>query len=192
MSVRDGFRCAMAVASLAAMTALFAGAGMAGRQQSSTAPTDQTKKPASKSKTGTSGKAASSSKAAGSSTTAGSSKTAKSKSAAASTHATHPASRRPTAQTIRLTSAFKASEQLRPMAQQLASTRSAAAYSGVEGYAHAHPGEGAAAAYLALGHAYMLDHRFADAAGSFRRANASGAALDDYADYLGAQASVQG
>jgi soluble lytic murein transglycosylase len=78
------------------------------------------------------------------------------------------------------------------MAQQLAVTRSASAYSGVEGYARAHPGEGAAAAYLALGHAYMLDHRFADATGMFRRASASGTALDDYADYLGAQAAVQG
>ena len=77
------------------------------------------------------------------------------------------------------------------MAQQLAMTRSAAAYSGVESYARAHPGEGAAAAYLALGHAYMLDHRYADAAETFRRAGASGVALDDYADYLGAQASVQ-
>ena len=56
------------------------------------------------------------------------------------------------------------------MAQQLAATRSAAAYSGVESYAQAHPGEGAAAAYLALGHAYMLDHRYADAAATFRRA----------------------
>ncbi len=77
------------------------------------------------------------------------------------------------------------------MAQQLALTRSAAAYSGVENYARAHPGEGAAAAYLALGHAYMLDHRYADAAATFRRANESGEALDDYADYLGAQASMQ-
>ena len=77
------------------------------------------------------------------------------------------------------------------MAQQLAVTRSPAAYSGVENYARVHPGEGAAAAYLALGHAYMLDHRYADAAETFRRANGSGTALDDYADYLGAQAAVQ-
>jgi soluble lytic murein transglycosylase len=77
------------------------------------------------------------------------------------------------------------------MAQQLAATRSAAAYSGVESYARAHPGEGAAAAYLALGHAYVLDHRYAEAADTFRRAGASGTALDDYADYLGAQASMQ-
>ncbi|MBB5316559.1 transglycosylase SLT domain-containing protein [Tunturibacter empetritectus] len=104
----------------------------------------------------------------------------------------HIVSRKPTAQTIRLTSAFKASELLRPMAQQLAATRSAAAYSGVEAYARQHPGEGAAAAYLALGHAAMLDHRYDDAVHSYRQANVSGTALDDYADYLGAQAAIQG
>ncbi len=98
---------------------------------------------------------------------------------------------KPTPQSIRLTSAFTASAQLRPMAQQLAATRSAAAYAGVQNYAAAHPGEGAAAAYLALGHAYDLDRRFSDATAMFRRASASGHALDDYADYLGAQASLQ-
>jgi soluble lytic murein transglycosylase len=77
------------------------------------------------------------------------------------------------------------------MAQQLAATRSAAAYSGVLNYAKANPGEGAAAAYLALGHAYSLDHRYADAAVNYRLAGTSGEALDDYADYLGAQAAVQ-
>jgi soluble lytic murein transglycosylase len=187
MSARGRFRGGVAVVLFAAMNALFAGAGVAGRAQTSTTATEQTKKPASKSKTATSGKTTSSG-----TKTSGASKSTKGKSAAASkTHGSSTASRRPTAQTIRLTSAFKASEQLRPMAQQLAATRSAAAYSGVEGYARVHPGEGAAAAYLALGHAYMLDHRYADAAGSFRRAGVSGVALDDYADYLGAQASVQ-
>ncbi len=97
---------------------------------------------------------------------------------------------KPTAQSIRLKSAFVASAQLRPMAQQLAATRSVAAYSGVESYARQHPGEAAAAAYLALGHAYMLDRRYSEAAAAFRQGNVSGAALDDYADYLGAQAAV--
>jgi len=97
----------------------------------------------------------------------------------------------PTALSIKLTSAFLASAQLRPMAQQLASTRAVAAYAGVLNYAKAHPGEGAAAAYLSLGHAYMLDHRYTDALANYRQANASGNALDDYADYLGAQAAVQ-
>jgi soluble lytic murein transglycosylase len=97
----------------------------------------------------------------------------------------------PTARSIKLTSAFLASAQLRPMAQQLASTRSAAAYAGVLSYAQGHPGAGAAAAYLALGHAYMMDHRYGEAANSFIQANKAGDALDDYADYLGAQAAVQ-
>ncbi|HXB61875.1 MAG TPA: outer membrane protein assembly factor BamD, partial [Acidobacteriaceae bacterium] len=96
-----------------------------------------------------------------------------------------------TAQSIRLHSAFIASAQLRPMAQQLAATRSAAAYAGVTNYARTHPGEGAAAAYLALGHAEMLDHHFADAAASFQAASAHGSALADYSDYLGAQAQLQ-
>lgn len=134
--------------------------------------------------------AATTKKAAKAKPTSTTSKTRSTRSKAA-TGKKHPASRKPTAQTIRLTSAFHASEQLRPMAQQLANTRSAAAYSGVQSYARQHPGEGAATAYLALGHAYLLDHRFADAASSYRQANISGKALDDYADYLGAQALLQ-
>jgi soluble lytic murein transglycosylase len=120
-----------------------------------------------------------------------SSKGKKGKRTAAGKRRASAAANKPTAQTIRLTNAFRASEQLRPMAQQLAAARTAAAYNGVESYARQHPGDGAAAAYLALGHAYMLDRRFADAASTFRQANASGVVLDDYADYLGAQAALQ-
>lgn len=100
-------------------------------------------------------------------------------------------SKKPTAATVRLTTAFHASEQLRPMAQQLNATRSAAAYAGVQAYARSHPGEGAATAWLALGHAYMLDHRYPEAYTAFQQAKSSGKALDDYADYLGAQAALQ-
>jgi soluble lytic murein transglycosylase len=171
------------------MVLLVSVTGFAGRPQAGTA-TPETKKPASKS-SGTPAKTTSKKKPTASKKSATSGKTAKATSAASRSHHKSTASRKPTAQTIHLTSAFKASELLRPMAQQLASTRSAAAYSGVENYARVHPGEGAAAAYLALGHAYMLDHRYADAVGTFHRANLSGSALDDYADYLGAQASVQ-
>jgi len=113
------------------------------------------------------------------------------KSKAAAKKAAARTAKGPTPQVAKLTSAFSASAQLRPMAQQLASTRSLAAYSGVQSYARLHPGEGAAAAYLALGHAYMLDHRYGDAAGMYREAGMSGEALDDYADYLGAQAALQ-
>ncbi len=180
--MRSCLRFVAAVAVCAGMVVPFAGGGVGGWTQ--TTPTEPTKKPVAKSKSSSSGKSSSKS--------GGSSKSATSKHGATTkSHAATTASHAPTAQTIRLTSAFKASEQLRPMAQQLAATRSAAAYGGVEGYARAHPGEGAAAAYLALGHAYMLDHRYGEAAETFRRAGTSGTALDDYADYLGAQAAVQ-
>jgi soluble lytic murein transglycosylase len=97
----------------------------------------------------------------------------------------------PTPRSVKLTKAFLASEQLRPMAQQLAAASSAAAFAGVLHYAQTHPGEGAAAAYLALGHAYMQDHRYADAIANFNQAKRSGDALSDYADYLAAQAAIQ-
>jgi peptidoglycan lytic transglycosylase len=108
-----------------------------------------------------------------------------------SAHRTRNHAPKATARSIKLTSAFHATEKLRPMAQQLTATRSAAAYRGVESYAQSHPGEGAAAAYLALGHAYMLDHKYDDAAKAYRQADRAGKALDDYSDYLGAQASLQ-
>jgi soluble lytic murein transglycosylase len=124
--------------------------------------------------------------------TAKSGKTATTASAKKTSRASaHPLSKAPTAWSIKLTSAFLASSQLRPMAQQLASTRSVAAYAGVLNYAQGHPGEGAAAAYLALGHAYALDHRYAEATADFSQAKHAGDALDDYADYLGAQAAIQ-
>jgi len=77
------------------------------------------------------------------------------------------------------------------MAQQLATMRSQAAYAGVSAYAHSHTGEASAAAYIALGHAYLLDHKFPEAVSAFRQANIQGTALDDYADYLAAQADLQ-
>jgi soluble lytic murein transglycosylase len=74
------------------------------------------------------------------------------------------------------------------MAQQLASMRSPAAYAGVSAYAHSHTGEAAAAAYIALGHAYLLDHKYPEAVSAFHSADEAGKSLDDYADYLTAQA----
>ncbi|MGC9157352.1 MAG: transglycosylase SLT domain-containing protein [Terracidiphilus sp.] len=81
-----------------------------------------------------------------------------------------------------------ASAELRPMAQQLALLRTPAAYAGVTAYAQRHRGEAAAAAYLALGHACLLDKRYTEAAADFRRARLAGRELADYADFLGARA----
>jgi soluble lytic murein transglycosylase len=93
------------------------------------------------------------------------------------------------AKTARIKLAFQASAELRPMAQQLAALRTPAAYAGVTSYAHQHTGEAAAAAYLALGHAYLLDKHYSDAQSSLRQARHAGQELADYADFLGARAS---
>ena len=93
------------------------------------------------------------------------------------------------AQTARIKLAFQASAELRPMAQQLATLRSPAAYAGVTKYAQAHSGEAAAAAYLALGHAALQDKHYEAAADYFRQARQAGEELADYAEFLGARAN---
>jgi soluble lytic murein transglycosylase len=89
---------------------------------------------------------------------------------------------------VKLRQAFVASTELRPMAQQLTATQTASAYAGVAAYAHQHQGEASSAAYLALGHAYLLDNHFSEAAVNFRQSHAAGDALADYAEFLGAKA----
>ena len=93
------------------------------------------------------------------------------------------------ARTARIKLAFVASTELRPMAQQLATLRTPAAYAGVTKYAQHHTGEAAAAAYLALGHAYLLDKRYGEAIEEFRLAKKAGTELADYADFLNAHAN---
>ncbi|MFP5226354.1 MAG: transglycosylase SLT domain-containing protein [Acidobacteriota bacterium] len=94
--------------------------------------------------------------------------------------------------------AFVASSQLRPMAQQLAQNPTPAAFSGVSAWARSHTGEAAAAAYLAVGHAYLLQKKFPDAAAALRSADRADrtatqpdGALADYVDYLTAQVYLQ-
>jgi len=144
------------------------------------------------------GSAATSSATAHKATSKASHKATAKMSAKASSRATaarHPAAparaARPTrnAQTTRMHEAFTASTELRPMAQQLANTRTPEAYAGVINYAERHSGDAAAAAYLALGHAYLLDKRYAEAATNLRKAHQDGEALADFADFLGAEAS---
>jgi soluble lytic murein transglycosylase len=172
----------MAVAAVLALGGTVGGGAQTAKASSATAKTQSAK-----------GKSTSTTKSTGKSSASKSKSTSSGKGTGSKkkTSGKHHVASKPTARSIKLTSAFHASEQLRPMAQQLANTRSAAAYGGVESYARQHPGEGAATAYLALGHAYMLDRRYADAAGMYRQAGVSGVALDDYADYLGAQAALQ-
>jgi soluble lytic murein transglycosylase len=93
------------------------------------------------------------------------------------------------ARTARIKQAFVASSELRPMAQQLATMRTPAAYAGVTDFAHRHSGDAAAAAYLALGHAYLLDKRYPEAVANLRLAGKGGNVLADYADFLAAVAN---
>jgi soluble lytic murein transglycosylase len=102
-----------------------------------------------------------------------------------------PRSAKSIARSRKLQQAFVASSQLRPMAQELTTMRSPAAYAGVTSYAHAHTGEAASAAYLALGHAYLLDRRYPEAASNLQKANELGKTMDDYADFLAAQALME-
>jgi soluble lytic murein transglycosylase len=95
------------------------------------------------------------------------------------------------ARSRKLQLAFVASSQLRPMAQELVTMRSPAAYTGVTAYARAHTGEAASAAYLALGHAYLLDRRYPESVASLQKAKTTGKSLDDYADFLTAQAEME-
>ena len=101
----------------------------------------------------------------------------------------HVLSAKARARSSRLQRAFVASSQLRPMAQQLAQMRTPAAYAGVLSYARSHTGEAASAAYLALGHAYLLDRKFPDAVSALKHVR--GESLGDYADYLTIQAYLQ-
>jgi len=75
------------------------------------------------------------------------------------------------------------------MAQQLATLRTPEAYAGVAAYARSHTGDAAAAAYLALGHAYLLDKRYGEAESALSEARSAEGELADYADFLGAQAA---
>lgn len=168
------------VVRLRTLAALAMLAGLASGQ--TTAPTHTPKK-----KTGTTHSATHASHTG----TSASHKTARGKTATSSRRTAAKKAVGPTPESRRLSVAFVASAQLRPMAQQLVSSRSATAYAGVSSYASSHSGEASAAAELALGHAYMLDRRYGDAETAFRAAN-RGDALKDYADYLGAQAAIEG
>lgn len=81
--------------------------------------------------------------------------------------------------------AFVASSDLRPMALQLIDTRSPAAYTGVESYAHKHAGTDAGAlAWLAIGYARVLDKEYPKAEIALKKAQPHAGELADYVRYL--------
>ena len=84
----------------------------------------------------------------------------------------------------RIRQAFVASTTLRPMAQQLISDRTPAAYAGVEAYARAHSKEDAGAlAWLVVGYAHFIDKEYAKAIEPLNRAKPMAGDLGDYITY---------
>ncbi|HTM39347.1 MAG TPA: hypothetical protein VL177_00465, partial [Terriglobales bacterium] len=89
----------------------------------------------------------------------------------------------------RITRAFVASTELKPMARQLLQDRSRAAYNGVEAYARRHAGtDEAALAWLAIGYARILDHDYPKAVLALKHAQPRAGELADYVDYFLAMA----
>ena len=85
--------------------------------------------------------------------------------------------------------AFVSSADLRPMATQLLTTRSKAAYSGVETYAGKHVGTDAGSlAWLVTGYARTLDGDYPKAIVALKNAKPHARELGDYADFLLASA----
>ncbi|HLX74006.1 MAG TPA: transglycosylase SLT domain-containing protein [Terriglobales bacterium] len=89
----------------------------------------------------------------------------------------------------RVTRAFVASSDLKPMARQLLQDRTPAAYAGVQAYARRHAGtDEAALAWLAIGYAHLLEHDYAKAVPALKRAQPRAGELADYVDYFLAMA----
>jgi soluble lytic murein transglycosylase len=89
----------------------------------------------------------------------------------------------------RVNRAFKASEELRPMAQQLLSNRTPQAYAGVEAFAKKHAGtDSASLANLTLGYAHLLDKDYVKAMPSLAKAASHAGELADYVKFFQAQA----
>lgn len=89
----------------------------------------------------------------------------------------------------RVTRAFVASSDLKPMARQLLQDRTPAAYAGVQAYARRHAGtDEAALAWLAIGYARLLERDYAKAVPALKRAQPRAGELADYVDYFLAMA----
>ncbi len=90
----------------------------------------------------------------------------------------------------RLHTDYVASLPLRPLAVRLIQRRTPSAYADVKVWAQRHYGESAALAYLALGHAYLVDGRDNHAIDALRAAARYHSGLDDFTTYFLAKAET--
>ncbi len=80
---------------------------------------------------------------------------------------------------------FVASADLKPMANQLVTVRTPAAYSGVETWVSKHAGtDEGALGYLVLGYAHLEDKQYAEAIAALKKAQPRAGELSDYVDYF--------
>ena len=109
--------------------------------------------------------------------------------AAGKRKSTHKKSAALAARVRRMSRAFVASADLRPMAEQLLENRTPAAYAGVQKYAEAHKDEDAGAlAWLVIGYAHILDSQYAPAIVALKKAQPHAGELGEYVDYFQAMA----
>lgn len=99
-------------------------------------------------------------------------------------HRESSAYRREAALDRQLHAAFVHSLGLRPLAIKLIQQRTPGAYVAVTNWAHQHHGEAASLAYLALGHAYLVDGKDNEAVAALELASKDGSALGDFNLYL--------
>ena len=85
----------------------------------------------------------------------------------------------------RINRAFVASAELKPMANQLITARTPAAYAGVENWTARHAGTDAGAlGELVLGYAHLQDRQYAAAITALKKAQPRAGELADYVDYF--------
>ena len=85
----------------------------------------------------------------------------------------------------RINRTFVASADLKPMANQLITVRTPAAYAGVERWTQQHAATDAGAlGYLVLGYARLQDRQFTEAISALKKAQPRAGELSDYVDYL--------
>ena len=81
--------------------------------------------------------------------------------------------------------AFVASAELKPMANQLVTVRTPAAYAGVQSWTDRHAGTDAGAlGELVLGYAHLQDHQYPQAIASLKKAQPRAGELSDYVEFF--------
>ncbi len=117
--------------------------------------------------------------------TASTSKSTSGKKAAARRRARARSKRLSQVAVHRINRVFVASADLKPMANQLITVHTPAAYAGVESWTHRHAETDAGAlGYLVLGYARLQDRQFAEAISDLKKAQPRAGELADYIDYF--------